>query len=689
MSTPDCLDGAAAFPPNADPLSLSAQPSAVSGSIESATQHLLRLQHSEGFWVGELEADSSLEADAILLEYFLGNPNPDRVRKLAHSLREEQLADGGWALYPGGAPNVNLTLKGYYALRLAGGHKSDPALLRAEETVRRLGGIEATNSFTRIYLCLFGQYNWKDVPAIPPEIVLLPSFAYINIYEVSSWSRAILVPLSVIYAFQPVRKPPTGGDLRRLFGGTGPSRRARLLSDQSMYSWKTLIQTAFHTADRALSALEQKRWTPLRRKALQSAEHWIREHLEESDGLGAIYPAMMNSILALDCLGYDRQGSVLERQIREFWKLAIEEKDTIRMQPCFSPVWDTALAAFAGAESGLAPAHPALCQAAEWLISKQVLRPGDWSVKNPQGQPGGWAFEFANAPFPDVDDTAMVLLALSRVRLPDSSRHQAAMRRGLEWILSMQCSDGGWASFEVDINKSILCHVPYADHNAMLDPSCADITGRVLEMLGTFGFGTQSFPVRRAIEFLMREQEPDGSWYGRWGVNYIYGTCFALRGLAAVGVDMREGFCQRAAEWIRSYQNPDGGWGESCDSYDNPDLRGLGPSTASQTAWALLGLFATGDFDSDSVRRGVRFLLDSQKESGDWEESFFTGTGFPSVFYLKYHLYRLYFPLLALSDYRGRRRPGGKASRKTFDLQPVNAAALDDVNLPVRERARQ
>ena len=669
MSTPDCLDGAAAFQRKAFSPDPSAEPPPVSEGIESATRHLLRLQHSDGFWVGELEADSSLEADAILLEYFLGNPNPARVRKLANSLREEQQDDGGWALYPGGAANVNLTVKGYYALRLAGGTKSDPALLKAEETARRLGGVEATNNYTRIYLCLFGQYHWKDVPAIPPEIVLLPSFAYINIYEVSSWSRAILVPLSVIYAVQPVRRPTTGGNLRRLFVGTDPKRRTRLLPEGTLYSWKTLIQTAFHTADRTLSALEQKKWTPLRRKALQSAEQWILEHLEGSDGLGAIYPAMMNCVMALDCLGYDRQGSVLGRQIAEFWRLAIEEKNTIRMQPCFSPVWDTALAAFAAAESGLDPAHPALCQAAEWLISRQVLRPGDWSVKNPKGQPGGWAFEFANVPFPDVDDTAMVLLALSRVRLADSLRHQAAMRRGLEWVLSMQCSDGGWASFEVDINKSILCHVPYADHNAMLDPSCADVTGRVLEMLGSVGYDTQSFPVRRAMEFLAREQEPDGSWYGRWGVNYIYGTCFALRGLAAVGVDMREGFCQRAAEWIRSYQNADGGWGESCDSYDTPDLRGLGPSTASQTAWALLGLFATGDFASDSVRRGIRFLLATQQESGDWEESFFTGTGFPSVFYLKYHLYRLYFPLLALSDYRSRRRPGGKASRRASELQ--------------------
>ncbi|OFV92199.1 MAG: squalene--hopene cyclase [Acidobacteria bacterium RIFCSPLOWO2_02_FULL_61_28] len=669
MSTPDRVDGTAAFPWDGQLPLPPAEGAAIPEAIRAATNCLLRLQDTEGFWLGELEADSSLEADAILLDYFLGDPHPERVRKLANTLREEQLPEGGWSLYPGGRPNVNLTVKAYYAMRLAGLAKTDPALRKAEEMARQLGGIEATNSFTRIYLCLFGQYDWRDVPAIPPEIVLLPSFAYINIYEVSSWSRAILVPLSIIYAFQPVRKPPAGAHLRRWFRGTRSRPRGFVPPNAPLYSWKTLFHTAFHTADRTLSVLEQKKWTPLRGKALQTAEQWILDHLEGSDGLGAIYPAMMNCIMALNCLGYDREDPVFARQVAEFWKLAIEEKETIRMQPCFSPVWDTALAIFAAAESGLGPTQPALCRAAEWLISRQVLRPGDWKVKNPKGEPGGWAFEFANDPFPDVDDTAMVLLALSRVRLPDLARQQFSIRRGLEWLLSMQSSDGGWASFEVDVTKSILCHVPYADHNAMLDPSAADITGRVLEMLGTMGYDAQFPPVRSAIEFLQRQQEPDGSWYGRWGVNYLYGTCFALRGLAAVGVDMREGFCLRAAEWIRSYQNPDGGWGESCDSYDTPDLRGLGPSTASQTAWALLGLLATGDFDSDSVRRGIQFLLETQKPSGRWEEQDFTGTGFPSVFYLKYHLYSLYFPLLALSDYHSRRRPGAEGSRKGAELQ--------------------
>ena len=493
----------------------------------------------------------------------------------------------------------------------------------------------------------------------------MPSFAYLNIYEISSWSRAILVPLSILYAFQPVRHAPKGVHLRRLLVSQSNNGNGSGLRGTSLLSWRTV----FWSVDRVLATLEQKKWTPLRQIALKKAEQWLLEHLEDSDGLGAIYPAMMNSILALECLGYGRKDPRFVREVAEFWRLGIEERDVMRMQPCFSPVWDTALSLFAAAESGLEPDHPRLCRAADWLLSKQVLRPGDWVVKNPKGLPGGWAFEFSNELFPDVDDTAMVLLALSRVRLPDPNRQRSAMRRGLEWVLSMQCSDGGWASFEVDIDKSILSEVPYADHNAMLDPSAADITGRVLEMLAAMGYDAGFTAARRAIQFLRQHQELEGCWYGRWGVNYIYGTCFALRGLAAIGEDMREAYCLRAAEWLRSCQNPDGGWGESCDSYENPDLKGIGPSTASQTAWALLGLFATEDYGSQSVIRGVRFLLETQKENGSWTEKLFTGTGFPLVFYLKYHLYSHYFPLLALSEYVQQQSESGRPGNRLSELQ--------------------
>ena len=625
--------------------------------IRSSVEYLLQLQDPKGFWVGELEADSSLESDAIMFDFYLGSPNPERVRKLANCIREEQTSEGAWSLYPGGPPNISLIIKAYLGLRLAGVKESDPGLKKAAKLALELGGVEAANSFARIYLCLFGQYDWKSVPAIPPEIVLIPPFAHLNIYEISSWSRAILVPLSIIYAFQPRRDPPPGVSVQGLFLADKRHRRMRL--NRKAISWKNF----FHATDHVLRKMENKRWTPLRRMALKSAEEWLLQHLDGSDGLGAIYPAMMNSIIALDCLGYSAKDPLFSRELDEFWRLAIEEKESMRMQPCFSPIWDTALAMFTAAESGMGPASPALRRAAEWLISKQVLRTGDWAVKNTAGQPGGWCFEFANDPFPDVDDTAMVLLALNCVRIEDSSRQQISMRRGVEWVLSMQSSDGGWASFEVDSNKAVLCEFPYADHNAMLDPSTSDVTGRVLEMLAKLDYDANFIPARRAIQFLRQQQEADGSWFGRWGVNYIYGTCFALRGLAAIGVDMREAFVVRAAEWLRSFQNPDGGWGESCDSYDNPDLRGIGPSTAAQTAWALLGLFATGDFTSGSVSRGIQFLLENQRENGTWVDDWFTGTGFPRVFYLKYHLYSVYFPILALSQYASRSPFGGNSAK--------------------------
>ncbi|MBI4460993.1 MAG: squalene--hopene cyclase, partial [Acidobacteria bacterium] len=601
------------------------------------------------------------------LDHYLGAPQPHRVRKLAASLLEQQSSEGGWALYPGGSPSVSLTVKAYLALRLAGFPESHPSLCKAQETALQLGGVEAANSYTRIYLCLFGQYDWAKVPAVVPELILLPPSAYFNLYEVSAWTRAIVIPLSVLYAFQPRRNPPAGVSLQALFTNQdGGAERLLSVSDLEL-SWKSF----FHTGDRFLATLERKQWVPvlLRRSALKKAEKWILQHLEGSDGLGAIYPAMLNTILALDCLGYNAATPLFSRQLAEFWRLALEDQETMWMQPCFSPVWDTAQALFVAAESGFAASHAALCRAAEWLLKMQVLTPGDWAIKNPKGQPGGWAFEFANDPFPDVDDTAMVLLALSRVRVGDLSRQREAMRRGLEWLLSMQSSDGGWASFDRDVNKDILGHVPFADHNAMLDPSCADITGRVLETLAALGYDAQFPPARQAIRFLREKQEIDGCWFGRWGVNYIYGTCFALRGLAAIGVDMREAFCLRAAEWLRSCQNPDGGWGEDCGSYDDPLLRGKGPSTATQTAWALLGLFAADDFDSESAARGVQFLLQNQRKNGVWQDAAFTGTGFPSVFYLKYHLYSVYFPILALSEYSRGRSSAGAAARRLQELQ--------------------
>ncbi len=661
MNPLDRLEPAVSPPANAE-FSAAAGP-----AIRAAREHLLRLQQSAGHWVGELEADTTLESDYIQLEYFLRNPRPEKIRKAAQYLLEKQLREGGWNIYEGGPANLSATVKGYFALKLAGFSPQEPRLKKAREVVLGLGGLQAANSFTKIYLAFFRQYEWAAVPAIPPEILLLPEFSYFSIYDMSSWSRAILVPLSIVWAHKPRRPIPHGAGIEELF--LGGRRNLHLRLDPATMTWRNV----FLTVDRALKQMERAPFKPFRAQALRAAESWMLEHFEKSDGLGAIYPAMMNVIFALDCLGYPREHPVMREALEQFYRFEIEERETLRLQPCLSPVWDTAITHFVLTTAGVPPETEGLVAAADWLLGRQALGRGDWQVKNKKGQPGGWCFEFANEFYPDVDDTAMVLLALSRARSSDPLRLNVAIQRGLAWMLSMQGSGGGFAAFDVDNDHAVLCHVPFADHNAMLDPACADITGRVLEALSAYGFRKGSAAVDRAIGFLKRTQEPEGCWFGRWGVNYIYGTCFALRGLSAVGEDMHEAYIIRAIEWLRSVQNHDGGWGETCESYDNPDTKGVGPSTASQTSWALLGLFAFGDYDSSSVRRGLEFLLSGQNSNGTWEEPYFTGTGFPRVFYLRYHLYRLYFPLLALAEYARHSAPDSEAvsrgvshSRETF-----------------------
>jgi squalene-hopene/tetraprenyl-beta-curcumene cyclase len=605
----------------------------------------MRLEYPAGYWMGELEADTSLESDYILAEYFLRHPRPDKIRKAANYILERQLPEGGWSPYPGGPPAVSLVVKAYLALKLAGYPASAPELQRARKVALELGGVQAANSYTKVSLACFRQYDWSACPAIPPEILFLPQFSYFSIYDMSSWTRAILVPLSIIWAHKPRRLIPHSAHIDEIF--LNGRRNLHMRRDRQNLSWRNL----FLALDQALKQIEKSPVKPLRSQALRAAEKWMVERFEKSGGLGAIYPSILDSAFALDCLGYPHDHPLMQQALKDFYAFEIEEGDTLRMQPCISPVWDTAIAHFALTNAGIPAELPALVKAADWLLDHQALGRGDWQVKNKKAEPGGWYFEFANEFYPDVDDTAMVLLALSRARASDPHRLDRAVRRGLAWMLSMQCSDGGFAAFDVDNTHAVLCHVPFADHNAMLDPSCPDITGRALEAMARFGYRKGSEPADRAIAYLKRAQEQEGCWFGRWGVNYIYGTCFALRGLHAVGEDMCEGYVVRAIEWLRSVQNPDGGWGESCDSYDDPDLKGTGESTASQTAWALMALFAFGDFHSTSVQRGIQYLVSTQAPEGTWNETQYTGTGFPGVFYLKYHLYRQYFPLLCLTEY--------------------------------------
>jgi len=619
-----------------------------------AAEYLLGRQHPQGYWPAELTADTTLESDFILLQLWLHPPRNARwepptrrlVDKAVASILKRQLPDGGFNIYPGGPADVSATVKAYFALKVAGLKPEEPRLARARQRILELGGIQRANSFVKINLSLFDLYPREYCPSIPPEMVLLPGKF---IYQMSSWTRAIVVPLSIVHAANPRRPVPDGFTLQELFlpGATMDYRR-----DERFFSWRNF----FFTADRLLKWWELHGPRGLRSYAVKAAERWILERTRYSDGLGAIYPPMMYVIMALDVLGYRPDHPDRAEAERQFNALMVGDGGRFFFQPCFSPVWDTAIAALALAHSG-APVSKPLERAADWLLSKEVRRKGDWAVKRPKTEPGGWYFEFANEFYPDIDDTAMVLLALSRARASRPEAQRAAEQRALNWLLDMQGSDGGWAAFDVDNNWTPLSYMPFADHNAMLDPTCPDITGRVLEAICALGVDREHHAVERAVAYLRRTQQPEGCWYGRWGVDYIYGTFLALRGLRAAGEDEREACILRAGEWLRSIQNADGGWGESCASYEQ-NCFVPAPSTPSQTAWALLGLVASGDGSSLAVQKGIEYLVDTQRSDGGWEEALATGTGFPKVFYLLYHLYRHSFPLLALGsllDARGTR----------------------------------
>ena len=636
----------------------------IADGIERSRDWLLGQQHADGYWCGELEADSMLESDYIFMHTLLGTGDPGKMERAINEILRHQNEDGGWSLYPGGPSNISYGVKAYLALKIMGWSKDHPVMVKAREWVLANGGVVECNTFTKIYLCALGQYDYDAVPAIPPEIVLFPNWFYFNIYEISSWSRGILVPLSIIYAKKPFKKLAPEQGIEELFVGGRQNSNLHLKWDKKRpVSWRNF----FLFTDRMVHWFERVHIRPLRKIAIKRAKEWMLERFEKSDGLGAIYPAMLNSIVALRCLDYSLDDPQLIRAMDEFEKLGIDCPEgtpdytvpTFRMQPCFPPVWDTAQAMYALGEAGVRRDDPRMLKAADWILSKEVRQKGDWAEKVKNVEPGGWYFEFNNEFYPDVDDTGQVLLALNSVDNPRERYQYEVCQRALNWIWAMQCKNGGWAAFDKDNTKSIFQYIPFADHNAMLDPPTVDITGRMLEMLAQYGFTRKHPRVEKAIQFILKEQEPDGSWFGRWGVNYLYGTFLVLRGLEAMGMWNHEPAIQQAAEWIRMVQNADGGWGETCGTYDDPNQRGIGPSTPSQTAWAVLGLLAAGDTRSDSVAKGVRWLIERQRKDGSWDElvpgrngeSYYTGTGFPRVFYLGYHLYKQYFPLLALTTY--------------------------------------
>ena len=646
----------------------------VDNAVEAAKRYLIATQAADGHWVGELEGDTILESEYVLTMHFLGRSGEERVRKAAEHLRRKQLPDGGWAIYEGGPAEVSSSVKAYFVLKLMGDDPNAPHMARARYTILSLGGIEACNSFTRIYLAIFGQCSWDDTPAVPPEIVLLPDRFIFNIYKMSSWSRGIVVPLSIIWASKPFCPVPEWAAISELHV---PRTETHVPRGRRERYWRAF----FTRIDHGFKRLEASGVTPLRKKALEACEAWIHERLALSDGLGAIFPPIINTILAFRCLGYSDDDPRLIAQVRELERLELEDEETLHVQPCFSPVWDTALAIEALSDAGLPADDPVLLKAGRWLLDREVKEVGDWKKACPAAEPGGWYFEYANEWYPDTDDTAEVLTALSRVRFPGESEdlaRQGAVARGQAWMLAMQNRDGGWGAFDKDCDNEVLTYIPFADHNAMIDPSCEDITGRALEAFHAIGVPAGHPAVRRAAAFLDAKQLPDGTWYGRWGCNYLYGSFLALRGLLHAGEDLRQPRFQQTADWIRANQNPDGGWGELPHSYDDPTTKGIGPSTPSQTAWALVTLFSTGDRDSDAVRRGVEYLLANQQYDGSWKDDHWTATGFPKVFYLRYHLYATVFSLRALALYT---RESGPKNRFPHDAgETAERAAGHGVN---------
>jgi squalene-hopene/tetraprenyl-beta-curcumene cyclase len=614
-------------------------------AIARSQEYLLHLQNQEqGLWVGEVEANSTLTSEYIYFMHFMGTVDPLRQRKMVHYLKETQLTDGSWNIHYEGPGDLSTTLEAYCAMKLAGEDLNGRHMARAMDFIVAHGGIEKSRVFTKIFFALVGVYPWERCPALPPELMLLPEGFPLNIYEMSSWARATVVPLLILWHHKPTIKASKEFNLNELdiLGSPGGNGHGKPSNGDG---WATF----FFTADRVLKGYEKRVLVWSRNKALKLAEEWILDRQDPTGEWGGIMPAMMNSVMALKCLGYPLEHPAVRKGMEAIHRFAIEDGQSLRLQSCVSPVWDTANTSLALLESRLSPDHPAIEQAADWLWSKQTRKKGDWAIKNPDAAPGGWSFEFANEFYPDCDDTLAVLTVL---KLSGSdARHPEGWYRGLRWLLSMQSRNGGWGAFDVDNDREIWNRIPFADHKSMLDPPTSDLTGRVLEFLGGLDYGLDFDPIRKAVAFLESEQEADGSWYGRWGINYLYGTWCVLCGLGAVGYDMTSPRIRRAVAWLKSCQKEDGGWGEPCASYDDPINKDRGKSTASQTSWALMGLVAAGEADSEAARHGVGYLLRTQNKKGSWDEKEFTGTGFPSFFYLRYHMYRDYFPLLALGRY--------------------------------------
>jgi squalene-hopene/tetraprenyl-beta-curcumene cyclase len=622
----------------------------VTQAVARASQYLVATQHAGGYWHAPLEANATMEAEYVFSNRILGRDKPDLDARMAERLLALQQADGSWPQYHGGPGNLSTSIEAYFALKLTGLGADEPALERARDFILAGGGLARAGVFTRIWLAYFGQFPWSGVPAMPVELILLPPWSPLNIYSMSSWARGTVVPLTLLLANPPAVRTPGAAALGELW------RRPPQREDLAFARSAELVTTRnfFLGLDAAVKAAGRSPWKPLRRRAVARAIEWILRHQDKNGQWGGIQPAMVNSVLALHAVGFANDHPAMVSGVAGVDEFLVECEGTLMYQPCVSPTWDTALAAKALLDAGMDPAHPALARAGEWLVANQIFRPGDWSVMNPRLEPGGWAFEFANDWYPDVDDSAVILMVLSRLPLATTPAGRRALSYGLNWTLGMQSRSGGFGAFDTDNTTEFLNRIPFADMEAMIDPPTEDLTGRLLELLGCVGYRADFGRAARALDFVRRRQREDGSWWGRWGVNFIYGTWSVLAGLESIGEDMGAPYVRRAVDWLRARQNADGGWGETVASYDDESLAGKGESTPSQTAWALLGLLAADGPRSEAVERGVDYLVRAQGPDGTWAERPFTGTGFPRHFYLRYHLYRHYFPLMALGQYRAR-----------------------------------
>ncbi len=639
---------------------------ALDHAIDRAVDALFRLQDPVGYWWAELQSNVTITAEVVLLHHVWGTF--DRVPRAAAEryFRENQREHGGWELAYGDGGELSVSIEAYMALRLLGVPADDPALQRGRTFILARGGISASRIFTKMHLALLGAYEWSALPSLPPWLMVLPERGPFSIYDLSSWARGSTVPLILLFAKRPVYGPRL--NLDELYAEGRANARFTLPAARDAF------EAFFNAVDAAFKWTERTGLTPFRERGLALAEKWTVERQEETGDWGGIIPAMLNAMLGLRAQGYALDDPVVVRGFAALDGFTITANGAYRVQPCISPVWDTGLAVRALVDAGVRRDEPRLVSAATWLMDKQIVaRYGDWAVKNRTGKPGGWAFEFENAWYPDVDDTAVVVMALAAVDHPQPERIGAAIERAAQWVATMQCRAGGWGAFDVDNDKDWLNRIPYGDLKAMVDPNTADVTARVLEMVarcGLAGFDRARFS--RGLDYLLAEQEADGAWFGRWGVNYVYGTSGALAALAPITAQAAENSARlrridaavvRGAVWLKSVQNDDGGWGETTASYTDPALRGIGPSTASQTAWALIGLLACAqrhpsiaDAFAAAIERGVAFLLATQTAAGTWDEPEFTGTGFPVNFYLNYHQYRLHFPLSALGRYAAMRR---------------------------------